>query len=271
MKDYVLELVKDSSGYNAKLNIMREYVQAYILRILQDKGFFHYAAFVGGTALRFIYGLPRFSEDLDFSMERKDKAYSFGDLLKAVESGLRSAGYSVSIISGSERAVHNAFVKFEGLLFEAGLSPLRSQKFSVKIEMDTHPPKGAEVKTVLINKYFPLSFLTYGNSSLFAGKIHAVLNRKYTKGRDYFDLGWYASRWGDMEPNLIMLNNALKQTGWEGDTVSSSSWRSIVTNTVERADWKKVRQDVESFLENPNDMDIFTKENVLSLFKPKGV
>lgn len=270
MKDYVLELAAAKTGYNAKLNIMREYVQAYVLRVMQEEGFFHSAAFVGGTALRFIYGLPRFSEDLDFSLERKENKYSFTNIMKAVERELGLAGYSVSVVTKTEKTVHNAFVKFEGLLFEAGLSPLRPQKFSIKIEIDTRPPQGANTRTTLVNKYFPLSFLTYETSSLFAGKIHAILSRQYAKGRDYFDLGWYLSRWKDIEPNLLLLNNALTQTGWDGGFIESSSWRFVVTKAVERVDWKKVRQDVENFLENPKDVDVLTKENILSLLTTKA-
>jgi hypothetical protein len=116
-----------------------------------------------------------------------------------------------------------------------------------------------------VNKYFPISFLSYDVPSLFSGKVNALLSRKYTKGRDFFDLGWYLSKWKDLSPNLILLTNGLKQTGWQKEIPSEASWKEFLYAIVKDADWKIVRQDVENFLENPSDLNVFTKENVLAL------
>lgn len=266
MKDYLLDLVGKQSGYNTKLNAMREYLQAYTLRIMHDQGVFRTTAFLGGTALRFLYGLPRFSEDLDFSLVKKDE-HCFTALIKKVKEELSLSGYNVTATCDEERTVCNSFIKFEGLLYEAGLSPLKSQKFSIKIEIDTNPPEGAVLKTDIINKYFPIAFLSYDLPSLFAGKTHALLSRKYTKGRDCFDLGWYLSRWKDLAPNFTLLENALRQTGWQKEIPSAKTWKKIVAGVVRGIDWKKVTQDVENFLENSRDLEIFTKENILMLLE----
>jgi len=268
MKDYVLELASRQSGFNAKLNIMREYLQAYILRIMHDEGVFRSIAFLGGTALRFLYGLPRFSEDLDFSIIRKAD-YPFVELIKKVKKELVLSGYNVSVIYGEEKTVQNAFIKFEGLMYEAGLSPLKSQKFSIKIEIDTNPPAGAILQTYIVNKYFLLSFSSYDLPSLFADKINALLSRKYTKGRDFFDLGWYLSKWKDISPNLVLLANSLKQTGRKNRVPSVKNWKKLIYNIVKEVEWKKVRQDVENFLENPRDLEILTQDNILRLLKPR--
>lgn len=268
MKDYVLELASKHTDFNAKLNSMREYLQAYILRILLEEGLFHSTAFVGGTALRFLYNLPRFSEDLDFSLV-KTNDYSFIKLIQKVKQELSLAGYAVSATYNDTKTVYYAFIKFEGLLYEVGISPHRDQKFSIKIEVDTKPPEGAILQTYLINKYFPLSFLSYNLSSFFAGKLHALLSRKYTKGRDFFDLGWYLSKWRDLLPNVIFLTKALEQTMWKGELPTLQNWRDLVCKVVETANWKDVNRDVENFLENRSDMNIFTKENVLQLVKTK--
>lgn len=266
MKDYALELTSKQTGFNAKLNIMREYLQAYTLRFMHEEGLFRSAAFLGGTGLRFLYNLPRFSEDLDFSIV-KDKELKFTELIKKLKTELILAGYNVSVTYNEAKTVYDAFIKFEGLMFEAGLSPLKSQKFSIKIEIDTNPPEGTVLKTHIVTKYFPISFLSYDIQSLFAGKLNALMSRKYTKGRDFFDLGWYLSKWRDLTPNIILLQNGLKQTGWKGDFPSEENWRSFIYKIVQEADWNKVKQDVQNFLENPQDLDIFTKENVLSLVK----
>jgi predicted nucleotidyltransferase component of viral defense system len=266
MKDYCLELVSKEKSYNAKLNIMREYLQAYILRIMQNEKISSALCFLGGTALRFLYGLPRFSEDLDFSIS-KEKHFSFLKFIKKLKDELVLAGYNVSLSYNDKKAVQYAFIKFSELMYEAKISPLKEQKFSIKIEVDTNPPQGALLRTDIINKYFPLSFLSYELSSLFAGKLHALLSINYTKGRDFFDLGWYLSKWKSLSPNVTLLQNALKQTGWKDEFPSQETWRKFVVKAVKNANWEKVEKDVENFLENPLDLNIFTKENVLKLIE----
>jgi len=268
MKDYVLELVSKKEGYNAKLNAMREYLQAYILRVMHDEGVFRSVAFLGGTALRFLHGLPRFSEDLDFSLAGKPRL-EFEALLKKIMSELAAAGYDASLSYNDKKTVNSAFVKFSGLMFEAEISPLKSQKFSIKIEIDNNPPEGAIFETEIVNKYFPISFLSYDINSLFAGKLHALLSRKYAKGRDYFDLGWYLSKWKGIEPNFALFKNALRQTGWSSELPDKDNWRGLIYKIVEHVDWKKIKQDVEQFLENPSDLNIFTQENVMQLLRLK--
>lgn len=266
MRDYVLELTALKTGYNAKLNAMREYLQAYVLRILHDEGVFRATAFLGGTALRFLYDLPRFSEDLDFSITEKMN-YSFAKTIEKVKQELIMAGYTVSVVYDDKKTVYDSMIKFEGLMHEAGISPLKSQKFSIKVEIDTNPPQGAGLKTQIVNKYFPISFLSYDIPSFFSGKLHALLSRRYTKGRDFFDLGWYLSKWRDISPNINLLQNALKQTGWKGEMPTGENWRECIYKVVKGTNWEKVNKDVENFLENPHDLEIFSKENILNLIK----
>lgn len=266
MKDYCLELASKKTDFNAKLNIMREYLQAYILRIMYNQGLFRYIVFLGGTALRFLYDLPRFSEDLDFSLVKSGE-YDFAAFMKKIKEELLLAGYDISLTYNDDKNVHSAFVKFIGLMYEAGISPLKSQKFSIKVEIDTNPPRGEVFKTDIVNKYFPIAFLSYNLPSLFAGKLHAILSRKYTKGRDFFDLGWYFSRWKDISPNIVLLHNALTQTGWEKEFPDETNWRDFICEAVKKTDWKKVTEDVRNFLENPLDIDVFSQENILQLIE----
>ena len=266
MKDHCLALVAAKSGYNDKLNAMREYLQAYILSFMYEGGVFRHAAFVGGTALRFLHGLPRFSEDLDFSQAGKEKV-AFGALMGKIMRELELAGYSAAASVDEEKTVNSAFIKFEGLMYEAGISPLKGQKFSVKIEIDTNPPQGAVLEELLVNKHFPINFLAYDPASLFAGKVHAILSRQYTKGRDLFDLGWYLMTWKGIKPNFTQLNNALAQSKWQGTVIAEVNWREVVGGVIAKADWKKVRSDVEQFLERPGDIELLSQENVLKLFE----
>jgi predicted nucleotidyltransferase component of viral defense system len=268
MKDYCLELAAKQTTPAAKYNIMREYAQAYVLKIMQETGVFQFYAFVGGTALRFLYDLPRFSEDLDFSLCRPS-GQLFKDLMGKIRQELTLAGYTTAITYSDQKAVQSAFIKFEGLLFEAGLSALKAEKFSIKLEVDSEPPAGAVVVNKIVNKFFPLAFLTYDLPSLFAGKIHAVLSRKYVKGRDYYDIFWYLSRHKELEPNFILLSSALKQTGWKGKPVTKDNWRLILSQQVKAADWAVINRDTTNFLEMPSDMKVLTQENVLKIIGEK--
>ena len=270
MKDYVLELASRQTGFNTKINTMREYLQTYALKVMCDEGVFRTTAFVGGTALRFLYGLPRFSEDLDFSVAAgEDKAYPFERLIRKLKKEFTLAGYDISVTYNDKKAVQSAFLKFGALMYEAGLSPLKDQRLSIKLEIDTNPPKGAVLKTDIVNKYFPLSFLSYDIGSLFAGKLHALMNREYSKGRDFFDLGWYLSRYKGLTPNIELLQAALRQTGWKKELPTADTWREHIMDIVSRSDWSKIRKDIENFLENPSDLDVFSKENLTMLLRQK--
>ena len=264
MKDYCLELAAAQKSSPAKYNALREYLQAYVLKIMHQCHVFQSTAFVGGTALRFLYDLPRFSEDLDFSLH-KDPDVGFVELMSTIKQELILAGYQASVDYKETKTVQSAFVKFEGLLYEAKLSPLKGQKFSIKIEIDTKPPQGAVLTTKIVNKFFPIAFLSYDLPSLLAGKIHALLSRKYTKGRDYFDIAWYLSRFKTLSPNFQLLHNALIQTGYAKPIPTENDWRKYLSDLVQKANWKAIHDDVSSFLENPADMDIFTKENVVRI------
>jgi len=180
---------------------------------------------------------------------------------------LKLAGYEASVLGDTQKTINNAWVKFPGLMYEAGISALKLQNFSIKIEIDTNPPEGAILKTDIVNKYFPLSFLSYDTASLFAGKLHAILTRKYTKGRDLFDLGWYLSKWKGLSPNIHLLRNALTQTKWVGTLPTENTWRELIYETIANVEWNKAKEDVLNFLENPKDLEIFSQENVLALVK----
>ncbi|MFP4473848.1 MAG: nucleotidyl transferase AbiEii/AbiGii toxin family protein [Candidatus Omnitrophota bacterium] len=266
MKDYAVSLTKEKEGADQKRNILREYIQSYVLSLLQKEGVFQAWAFVGGTALRFLHDLPRFSEDLDFSLEKKyDK--TFEDILRSLRGELRASGYSIDVTFNDQKNVQSSMLKFQDILYEAGISPLKDQKLSIKLEIDTKPPAGADSETKIVNTYMPISFLSYDISSLFAGKLHAMLSRPYIKARDFYDLCWYLSKFKDLTPNIGFLQNALKQTGWEKELPTKENWKRYIAEVCRHADWDAITRDVMPFLERSGDMDVFTKETALSLLQ----
>ena len=268
MKEYLLSLVQTSSSPVAALNLTREYLQALILQGLQRAGAMTVIAFHGGTALRFLYSLPRYSEDLDFALERRSELYDFRSIIQDVRKDLQSQGYTITLKVSDQKTVHSAFIRFQGLLYEMKLSPHQDEVLAVRLEVDTNPPAGAGLETSLVRRHVLLNLQHHDRASLLAGKLHAALQRPYLKGRDLYDLVWYLSDKSWPEPNLVLLNNALRQTGWAGPILSVENWRQLVRSKLEAVTFEDALKDVRPFLGSREDIELVTKENLLRLLSP---
>lgn len=267
MKAQLEQLIRSVDSPLQRRNIAREYLQARLMAVLQRGGAFIPLAFQGGTALRFLYNLPRHSEDLDFTLEKSNDKFDFERYISAGEREFGKEGYVVDTKVSTKKVVRSCFFRFRGLLHDLGLTSNRDEVLSIKLEIDTHPPKGAILDVTTVRKYVLLRIQHHDRSSLLAGRIHAILSRKYTKGRDIYDLMWYLSDRSWPEPNLELLNNALKQTGWDGVNITSTNWRSVLAQCVSELDWKNVRGDVLPFLEQPEEADLLDKDTILGLLK----
>jgi predicted nucleotidyltransferase component of viral defense system len=271
VKDYLRDLVTERSlvGLEPRY-VVREYVQARILGSLQRSGAMTAIAFHGGTALRFLYGIPRFSEDLDFALEDRSHGFDLRTSLRRIRTDLVAEGYDVDLRLKDSMRVHSGLVKLHGLFFELGLSARREEVLRVKIEVDTNPPLGAVLETTLVRRYVTLRLYHHDRSSMLAGKLHAVLQRTWTKGRDLFDLLWYLSDPEWPEPNLKLLNNALRQTGWTSEPLTPSTWRRVLHDRLLDLDWDQVASDVRPFLEPSADIGLVTLDNLLVLLQRGG-
>lgn len=267
MKEYLKTLIHTSSSALEARNQAREYLQALILQSLQRAGAMTTIAFHGGTALRFLYSLPRYSEDLDFALERPSHPYTFRSYLQSIQNDLEAQGYETSLRVSDQKTVHSAFVRFPGLPHELNLSPHADEVLAVKIEIDTHPPAGASLDTTLVRRHVLLNLQHHDRASLLAGKLHAVLQRPFLKGRDLYDLIWYLSDKDWPDPNLVLLNNALSQTAWKGSRVGPDNWREIVRFRIEALPFEQALDDVVPFLEPSEDVGLLTKNNLMSLLK----
>ncbi len=267
MKPLLFDLLGEETNPFKRRNMMREFLQARILLALQDSGAFSNWAFVGGTALRFLFRLPRYSEDMDFSLARPGENAEFQRHMRFVKSSLANETYDVDLKLRTHSTVAAAHIRFHGLLHEAGLSPHRNEVFMVKIEIDTKPPAGAVTETKIVRRFILLHLHHYDQASLLAGKLHAVLTRKYTKGRDLYDLAWYLADETWPGPNLLQLNNALQQTGWQGEMATAANWRELVSDRLSKLNWEEARLDVTPFLEREQDLELVSKSALQALLR----
>lgn len=257
-------------------NALREIIQELALLGLWRAKFFEHAAFYGGTALRILYGLNRYSEDLDFSLLAPDPDFRLAAYGNSLQREIRSFGFQVSFDqahSPHERqtAIDSAFLKTntlrELLVIEADpdllkrLHPNRALK--VKLEIDTNPPPGFNTENKYLLRPIPFSIRVYTLPDLFAGKLHAVLCRKWktrVKGRDWYDLAWYAGRRTPL--HLSHLETRMRESG---DYTASSPLTpeglvGMLHDAATSLDVIQARKEVERFLHDRRAVEIWSND-----------
>jgi predicted nucleotidyltransferase component of viral defense system len=265
----MIEVIKQElqkfKGREDKFNHLRELLQILILRIIYDAGFFKNIIFTGGTALRILFNLRRFSEDLDFSLVNKE-SYSLDKFYNVLKKTLYQYNFKVEIKIKDKKIVQEAHIKFKDILFDTKITDLSAQKLFIKIEIDNNPPKGGNIEVSLINKLFIFSITHFDLASLYATKLHACFFRRYTKGRDFYDLIWYLTK--RIEPNYVLLNNAIKQTYKDKFMpVNKNNFKEFLLEKISRIDFKEVRQDVKVFLENKDELKLLDEKVIIGLIK----
>jgi len=233
----------------------KEIMQEIALYGLWRADFFEVAAFQGGTSLRILHRLPRFSEDLDFMLQTPDSEFDWSAYLSRLlecfeEYGLQSEALPKGSMDRAVRTAvlkNNSFVNQLNLQFEKGHA---DRKITIKLEVDANPPAGSGFDYTYLD--FPTDFEVCHQDlpSNFALKIHALLCRPYFKGRDWYDFNWYIRQ--GVSPNLPHLQNALVQYGpWEGqeDLVIDKSWlREELQQKMDSIEWAEAAADVAPFL-----------------------
>ena len=240
---------------------LREIIQEVALLGLWRAKFFEHAAFYGGTALRILYGLDRFSEDLDFSLLAPSPDFNLARYTAFLEEEVRAFGFTVRVEmvdKAVDSAVQSAFLKAntrnELLVIEVGEEfagqVAVGQMLKVKIEVDTNPPPGFTTLTRYLLQPIPFAVRSYSLPDLFAGKLHALLCRKWknrVKGRDWYDFVWYAANHPHL--NLAHLEQRMRQTGhWNGEQrFSPAAFTDLLYETIDRLDVAQARRDVMPF------------------------
>ncbi|RLE20790.1 MAG: nucleotidyl transferase AbiEii/AbiGii toxin family protein [Acidobacteria bacterium] len=263
-----------------EINALREILQEVALCGLWRAKFFEKAAFYGGTALRVLYGLDRFSEDMDFSLLTPDDHFDLSLYCAAVEEELSSWGFRATVEAKKKKvadsAIESAFLKVntrELLLSIEGGDQMAAEihgrrRLKIKIEVDTDPPPGFSTEARFLLQPVPFSVRVYDPPSLFAGKMHAVLCRGWktrVKGRDWYDLVWYVGRATELD--LGHLEARMRQSGHfiDDQPLDERRFRSMLRERIGQLDIDAARTDVERFLIDRSTVSVWSREFFLAV------
>ena len=249
---------------------LREVMQEIALAGLQRGGFFDKAAFYGGTCLRIFEGLPRFSEDLDFSLLQPAANFSFEPYFKTLRQEFASLGLEVELIEknkSSQTNISSAFLKNTSTVYD--LNVLGRKTIKIKFEVDTNPPlRFATTERLLIQPY---SFYVkcFALPDLFAGKVHALMYRQWgnrVKGRDWFDFEWYVRQ--GIPLNLVHYAERAFQSGdLASRTLESESFLGMLQARIQGLNISSAKEDVERFLRDSESLKIWSTNYFLELSK----
>ncbi len=253
----------ESAEIMALENALKETMQEIALRGLALNGFFQDAIFQGGTCLRILHRMPRFSEDLDFTLGEKKHGYEMAPHLKAVQEELFAFGIDTQVQHDPDKtsAVMKAVIKapsIEAILGRRSAAG-RLRNIRIKVEIDVNPPAGhtTEIKPLLWPS--PVSIVAHDIPSLFAGKLHAVLTRPYDKGRDWYDLAWYVQRRAEI--NFTALKNALVQTSScdACTSINAETVKEMLIARLEQMNLEQVKADVRPLVPDGREVNMWDK------------
>lgn len=253
---------------------LREILQEVALLGLWRAKFFEKTAFYGGTSLRILYGLDRFSEDLDFTLLASSPKFNISGYFEILEREIGSYGFDVSLSKRQKRtesAVQSAFVKADTmkhlLTIEAADKIVQQiphgQLIKIRIEVDTDPPPKFSTETKFLLQPIPFSVRSVVLPDLFAGKMHAFLYRQWknrVKGRDWYDLVWYVATHPEL--HLDHLQERMIQSGhWKRkDRLTKEKFALLVEDAIKNLDVQQARKEVEPFVRQPESLEVWSKE-----------
>lgn len=244
-------------------NALREVMQEIALAGLQRAGFFEKAAFYGGTCLRIFHGLPRYSEDLDFSLLAPDKDFRLSPYFDKLIDEFAALGFEVEIsekLKTADTDIASAFLKKSASRYDISV---RSQKtLKIKFEVDTDPPLGFEAEQKLLLQPYSLYVNCFSLPDLFAGKVHALLFRQWKnriKGRDWYDFEWYVRK--GVSLNRQHLSIRATQSGhWPEAALTATQLAGLLHDRIEMIDLDSARADVDRFIKSPEQLAIWSKK-----------
>ncbi len=253
---------------------LREILQEIALLGLWRSKFFEKAAFYGGTALRILHGMDRYSEDLDFSLLKPMHSFDISRYSDALQREIRSFGFEVTVTKSEKSTatpVQSTFLKVDTLKHllvietaeEIARQIPRGQVLKIKIEIDTDPPPGFDTESRFLLQPIPFSVRVFVVPDLFAGKMHAILCRQWksrVKGRDWYDLVWYAANHPQL--HLFHLEQRMIQSGHlkRNEHLNQEKFCNLMSTAIEKLNVDQARKEVEPFVKNPEALQVWSKE-----------
>lgn len=264
---------------NDEINALKEVIQEIVLNALSRAGFFNEAAFYGGTALRIFYGLDRFSEDLDFALLKPNKDFDISKYFKYIENEVKSYGFNLTIESKEKNFdsnIQSAFLKGDTLnhiltFFPNDLSNDKMLKnIKIKLEVDINPPSGANYEFKYKLLPYPHQVRLYDKSSLFAGKIHAILCRNWssrTKGRDLYDFIFYMAQ--EVKVNLTLVKEKLIESGkiTRDSEFNINILINMLTEKFKEINYSNAKEDVKPFIKDVQTLDLWSENFFIDITK----
>lgn len=273
-----LEEYKPGSHEEAE-NALREIMQEIALAGLGRSGFFEEAAFYGGTALRIFYGVKRFSEDLDFSLLEANPGFQLQPYLDGMLKEFNALGIDVTIkekVKSRQTAIDSAFLKpgteWKELILK-GIIPQEKigmrPEIKIKLEVDTNPPLGFTTEEKLLLR--PFSFYTkcFTASDLFAGKMHALLFRKWKgriKGRDWFDMEWYVKSNIPLHLEHFVIRS-IQSGDWNKKSMSMEEFIQLLTDKIHQVSMDDIKEDIVRFIPDDKPLEIWSRDYFKELAK----
>ncbi|WP_176014995.1 nucleotidyl transferase AbiEii/AbiGii toxin family protein [Victivallis sp. Marseille-Q1083] len=259
---------------NDYINAIREIMQELALQGLWRGKFFEHAAFYGGTALRILYGLNRGSEDLDFSLLHSDKKFRISDYSGTLKRELAAFGFTVDFVEKAKTLdpnIDSAFLKANTKiqLISIGMPAtltdhIHSRKeLKIKLEIDIDPPPGFQTEVKVLLRPIPHMVRVYTLPDLLAGKLHAVLCRKWrnrSKGRDWYDMVWYAGNHPQID--LAHLEQRMRQSGDYPDDqpLTLERLQAFLGNAIDESGIETLKADVRPFIRDQQELVLWNKD-----------
>ena len=246
-------------------NVEQEVMQKIALAGLSRGGFFKHAAFYGGTCLRLFHRLPRYSEDMDFTLREKNSDVHLEDFFPYIIEEFHLAGHEVVIQKKDRKMfgrVESAFLKENTEVFDIKFQTKKTVK--VKIEMDTDPPLGFETEDLPLSRPYPFVVRCVALSDLYVGKMHALLYRNWktrVKGRDWYDFQWYVAN--SVPLNFEHLQKRIHE--FNDEDITKERFMEMLHEKLSTTDMEAVKQDVRGFIFDQRDIEIWSNDYFLNL------
>jgi len=262
LQKYTVRTQEDSA------QALREVMQEIALAGLNRGGFFEKAAFYGGTCLRIFHGLPRFSEDLDFSALHTQPDFSFAPYFRSLKQEFSALGFEVELNEKEKTAktgIVSAFLKNNSSVYD--LKVMGKKTIKIKFEVDTDPPLRFSTQENLLIQPYSFYVKCFSLPDLFAGKMHALLYRQWqnrVKGRDWFDFEWHVRKGTPL--NLQHLLERARQSGHiQADALEPAQFTDLLSERIQRLDVDSARDDVARFIREPDQLNIWSRDYFLQL------